>query len=87
MTFFISRVIPTNAAAMYIGPKARQEDIDRVTKQLGLDKPLPVQYMIYMHKAPISNLWYSMSFLTDLAIVSVRGEKLGSGLNGKAVER
>lgn len=48
MTFFIARVIPTDAAAMYIGPKARQEDIDRVTKQLGLDKPLPVQYGIYM---------------------------------------
>ena len=47
MTFFIARVIPTNAAAMYIGPKARQEDIDRVKKQLGLDKPLPVQYIVH----------------------------------------
>jgi ABC-type dipeptide/oligopeptide/nickel transport system permease component len=48
ITFFLARVVPSNAAALYIGPKARQEDIDRVTKQLGLDKPLPVQYAIYM---------------------------------------
>ncbi|HEY5903065.1 MAG TPA: hypothetical protein VIU39_10965, partial [Anaerolineales bacterium] len=48
MTFVISRVIPTNAAALYIGPKARPEDIARVTRQLGLDKPLPVQYAVYM---------------------------------------
>lgn len=48
ITFFLSRVIPTDAAALYIGPKARPEDLERVTKKLGLDKPLPVQYAIYM---------------------------------------
>ena len=48
ITFTLARVIPSNAAALYIGPKARPEDIARVTIQLGLDKPLPVQYLIYM---------------------------------------
>lgn len=48
ITFFLSRVVPSNPAALYIGPKARAEDIARVSKQLGLDKPLPVQYFIYM---------------------------------------
>ncbi|KAA0254704.1 MAG: ABC transporter permease, partial [Chloroflexi bacterium] len=46
ITFFIARVVPANPAALYIGPKARQEDIERVTRQLGLDKPLPVQYAV-----------------------------------------
>jgi len=46
--FIVARVIPSNAAAMYIGPKARPEEIARVTIKLGLDKPLPVQYFIYM---------------------------------------
>lgn len=46
--FFVARVIPSNAAAMYIGPKARPEDIARVTIKLGLDKPLPIQYLVYM---------------------------------------
>src|SRR5512141_1547763 len=48
ITFFIARVVPADAAALYIGPKARTEDIERVRKQLGLDKPLPMQYAIYM---------------------------------------
>jgi ABC-type dipeptide/oligopeptide/nickel transport system permease component len=48
ITFFLSRVVPSNPAALYIGPKARAEDIARVNSQLGLDKPLPVQYFIYM---------------------------------------
>ena len=48
ITFSVARVIPSNAAAMYIGPKARPEDIARVTVKLGLDKPLPVQYLVYM---------------------------------------
>jgi len=48
ITFSLARVVPSNPAALYIGPRARQEDIDRVTIELGLDKPLPVQYFRYM---------------------------------------
>lgn len=61
ITFFIARVVPNDAAAMYIGPKARQEDIDRVTKQLGLDKPLPTQYLIYMQELTRGDLGTSIS--------------------------
>jgi peptide/nickel transport system permease protein len=61
ITFFIARVVPNNAAAMYIGPKARQEEIDRVTKQLGLDKPLPVQYLIYMQELTHGDLGISIA--------------------------
>ncbi len=48
ITFGLARVIPSNAAALYIGPRARPDDIARVTAQLGLDKPLPEQYLTYM---------------------------------------
>ncbi len=48
ITFVLARVIPSNAAAMYIGPKAQPADIERVTRQLGLDQPLPVQYLTYV---------------------------------------
>lgn len=50
ITFTLARVVPSNPAALYIGPHARQEDIDRVTKKLGLDKPLTTQYLIYMRE-------------------------------------
>lgn len=48
ITFALARLVPSNAAAMYIGPKARPDDIARVSHQLGLDQPLPVQYLTYM---------------------------------------
>ncbi len=61
ITFFIARVVPANPAALYIGPKARQEDIERVTRQLGLDKPLPVQYAVYMQELLRGDLGNSIS--------------------------
>jgi peptide/nickel transport system permease protein len=60
MTFFIARVVPSNAAELYIGPKARPADIERVTKQLGLDKPLPVQYVVYMKELLHGDLGLSL---------------------------
>jgi ABC-type dipeptide/oligopeptide/nickel transport system permease component len=61
ITFLIARVVPSNPAALYIGPKARQADIDRVTKQLGLDQPLPVQYAVYMKELLHGDLGTSIS--------------------------
>lgn len=48
ITFLLARVVPSDPAVLYIGPKARTEDLARVREQLGLNKPLPVQYFIYM---------------------------------------
>lgn len=48
ITFALARVVPTNAAALYIGPRARPEDIARVEEKLGLNRPLPIQYLTYM---------------------------------------
>ncbi|HKI93152.1 MAG TPA: ABC transporter permease [Gaiellaceae bacterium] len=48
ITFVLARIVPSNPAAVYIGPLARPAEIARVTKQLGLDRPLPVQYATYM---------------------------------------
>ena len=48
ITFALARVVPSNAAALYIGPRARPAEIARVEEELGLNKPLPVQYAVYM---------------------------------------
>ena len=49
ITFAISHVVPTDTAALYLGSaKARPEDLERIRLKLGLDRPLPVQYVIYM---------------------------------------
>jgi peptide/nickel transport system permease protein len=48
ITFFLARVIPVDAAAISIGPRARPEEIERARVALGLDQPLPAQYATYM---------------------------------------
>jgi peptide/nickel transport system permease protein len=48
IVFILARLIPTDVAAMYIGPRARPEDIERVREQLGLNEGLWTQYAVYM---------------------------------------
>lgn len=61
ITFFLSRVIPNNAAALYLGPKASLESIERARIQLGLDKPLPTQYAVYMSELVRGDLGTSIA--------------------------
>ncbi len=48
LTFFIARVVPSNPAAAWVGPHPTKEQIEKATLELGLDKPLYVQYQRYM---------------------------------------
>jgi len=48
VTFMIARVIPSEPAARWVGPKATAEQIARARIELGLDRPLHVQYYRYM---------------------------------------
>ncbi len=48
ITFFISRVVPSNPAALWVGPHPTQEQIAAARIKLGLDKPLYAQYFVYM---------------------------------------
>jgi len=48
ITFFISRVVPSDPAAKWVGPRPTKEQIAQARVKLGLDKPLYVQYLGYM---------------------------------------
>jgi len=48
ITFFLARVAPSDPAALWVGIHARAEQIEKARIELGLDKPLYVQYYIYM---------------------------------------
>lgn len=45
MVFFLLRAIPGDPVALFLGPEATPELIAQVRHQLGLDKPLPIQYI------------------------------------------
>lgn len=48
VTFLLVRVVPSDPAAMYAGPRARASEIEHARRILGLDRPLYVQYGIYV---------------------------------------
>jgi len=48
ITFILSRVVPSNPAALWVGPRPTQEQIAAARIHLGLDKPLYAQYLMYM---------------------------------------
>uniref|UniRef100_A0A7C5XLY1 ABC transporter permease n=1 Tax=Ignisphaera aggregans TaxID=334771 RepID=A0A7C5XLY1_9CREN len=50
IVFILSRVLPGNPAVAILGPKATQENIERVTREWGLDKSYLEQFMIYISR-------------------------------------
>jgi peptide/nickel transport system permease protein len=51
VTFFIGRVIPVDPALAIVGDRAPERVIQRVREELGLNKPLHEQFVIYLKKA------------------------------------
>jgi ABC-type dipeptide/oligopeptide/nickel transport system permease component len=48
ITFALTRVIPSNPAALYLGPRARPADIERINERFGFNRPLIEQYFSYL---------------------------------------
>jgi peptide/nickel transport system permease protein len=70
VTFIIARVVPSNPAAAWVGPRPTPEQIEKATIELGLDKPLYVQYARYMQGLFAGDLGTSVTtrqpILTDI---------------------
>ncbi|MBN8489740.1 MAG: ABC transporter permease [Burkholderiales bacterium] len=48
ITFVLTRALPGDPAAYFAGGAATQEAVDQVRRQLGLDRPLPEQFLHYV---------------------------------------
>jgi ABC-type dipeptide/oligopeptide/nickel transport system permease component len=48
VTFLLTRALPGDPAAYFAGPAATKEAIEQIRKSLGLDQPLPVQFLRYV---------------------------------------
>lgn len=55
LIFFLFNVLPGDPAEMMLGQRADLKSVDMVRKELGLDKPLPLQYLKYLNDlSPLS---------------------------------
>lgn len=72
LTFFVSRVIPSNPAALYAGARPRPEQVAEIKVKLGLDKAIHQQFLVYAAELLQGNLGDSYhsrrSINTDLSI-------------------
>ncbi|WP_018086013.1 ABC transporter permease [Desulfurispora thermophila] len=60
VTFFITRVIPSDPAAQWVGPRATPQQIAAARAELGLDQPLYVQYGKYISQLVHGDLGRSL---------------------------
>ncbi len=67
IVFLVSRVVPGDPARLYLGPRAKPERLEEVREELGLNDPLPVQFVRYVASTLQGDLGYS--FRTKRPIV------------------
>lgn len=60
LVFTLTRAAPGDPIAVLLGDQATAEDIARVQKVYGLDKPLPVQFAIWLRQLASGNLGESI---------------------------
>jgi len=60
MIFMLARVVPGDPARMALGPAATSDQVDALRTQMGLDKPIVLQYLDYVGKALRGNLGLSL---------------------------
>jgi peptide/nickel transport system permease protein len=67
LVFVVMQVLPGDPARIRAGPGATAEEVENIRHQLGLDKPVPVQYVLYLQKAV--RLDFGRSFRTNRPVV------------------
>jgi ABC-type dipeptide/oligopeptide/nickel transport system permease component len=61
VTFLLTRVLPGDPAVYFAGPAATPQSIADIRKSLGLDKPLPEQFVVYVNDLAHGNLGNSLA--------------------------
>lgn len=84
ITFVIARLVPSDPAALYAGPRARPAQLEQVRQDLNLDAPIVEQYVTYLGdlatgdlgisfatRRPIADdLWQFLPATLELALVA-----------------
>jgi peptide/nickel transport system permease protein len=74
VTFTIVRLLPGDPASAMIGDRSTDSDVTRINAELGLDKPLPVQFFYFLRQVATRNL--GDSFALHEPVTSVIAERL-----------
>ncbi len=72
--FMLMQLIPGDVARVIAGPTATQEVVDAIRADLGLDRPVVVQFLLYLARVLQGDLGYSM--INNTSVLSELGEAL-----------
>ena len=73
--FVLIHAVPGDPIRIMLGPKASQEHIEEIEHELGIDEPLPEQYVDFVVGVPQGDL--GESIILRRPVSSVIGERLG----------
>jgi peptide/nickel transport system permease protein len=76
--FLLTRALPGDPAAYFAGPMADEASIEEVRRNLGLDQPLPVQFLTYLKDLAQGDLGMAVS--TGQPVVSELANRLPASL-------
>jgi peptide/nickel transport system permease protein len=74
LVFLLLRLVPGDPAAIIAGDSATTEQIDRIREDLGLNRPLAVQFGIWSANVLRADLGESFVFKTVSALIAQRLE-------------
>ena len=60
VTFLIVRLLPGDPASAMLGDRAIDADVARINAKLGLDKPIPIQFLYFAHAVLTGDLGNSI---------------------------
>jgi peptide/nickel transport system permease protein len=76
VVFGLMRLVPGDPAQVFAGQDATEAQIDILRRQLGLDRPLHVQYLVWLRRLLAGDL--GVSYHTGLAVRELVTQKLGA---------
>jgi peptide/nickel transport system permease protein len=74
VVFLLIHLSPGDPAALIAGDLATTDDIDRLRKALGLDKPLPVQFVGWLGRILTGDL--GTSIFTNVPVTQLLAQRL-----------
>jgi peptide/nickel transport system permease protein len=74
VTFLLAQAIPGDPVRLIVGPRAPESVIESVRAQYGLDRPLPLQYLVYLRNLALGD--WGLSIIYDVPVLDLIRERL-----------
>jgi len=75
LCFCLMQVVPADPAMIIAGPDAKKETIDAIRKDLGLDRPIPIQFVEYIVRVVQGDL--GRSIISNKKVIEELSQTIG----------